>query len=80
MTFTAANGDLLRATNVGTSTPSRPGVAFQGTTTFIGGTGRFANASGQARAAGTANFLTNTAEFTLDGWIAYEAQARGPQQ
>lgn len=78
LTFTAANGDVLRATNVGTSAPSGPGVRFQGTTTFIGGTGRFANATGEAHVEGTANFLTNTAAFTVvDGWIAYHASALG---
>ena len=79
-TFTAANGDVLRATNVGTSAPSGTGVRFQGTTTFVGGTGRFADATGEARLEGTANFLTNTAEFTIvDGRIAYDASARGQQ-
>jgi hypothetical protein len=80
LTFTAANGDVLRATNVGTSAPDGPGVRFRGTTTFTGGTGRFANAIGQARLEGTANFLANTAEFTVvDGWIGYGASARGRQ-
>jgi hypothetical protein len=74
LTYTAANGDVLRATNVGTSAPSGPGVRFQGTTIFVGGTGRFVNATGEARIAGTANFLTNTATFAIvDGWIAYGA-------
>ena len=39
--------------------------------TFTGGTGRFANAPGQATAVGSANFQTNTASFELDGTIAY---------
>lgn len=80
LTFTAENGDVLRATNAGTSAPGGPGVTFQGTTTFVGGTGRFASATGEARIAGTANFATNTAEFTVvDGWIAYGAAARSQQ-
>ena len=75
-TFTAPNGDVLRATNVGTSAPSGSGVQFQGTTTFVGGTGRFANATGEARLEGTANCLTNTATLSVvDGWIAYDASA-----
>ena len=79
-TLTAANGDVLRATNVGTSVPDGPGVRFQGATTFVGGTGRFANATGEARIEGRADFLTNTATFTVvDGWIAYDASARGQQ-
>ena len=79
-TLTAANGDVLRATNVGTSAPGGPGVRFQGTTTFVGGTGRFANATGEAHIQGTANFLTNTAAFVIvDGWIAYHVSSRGQQ-
>jgi len=80
LTFTAANGDVLRATNVGTSAPGGSGVVFQGITTLVGGTGRFANATGEARIAGTANFATNTAEFTIvDGWITYDAAAGGQE-
>ena len=71
-TYTAANGDLLRAVNVGTNVPNGPGVRFSATTTFVGGTGRFANATGQASVEGTASFLTNTASYTVDGWIAYK--------
>jgi hypothetical protein len=72
-TYTAANGDVLRAANVGTNVPNGPGVRFSAVTTFVGGTGRFANATGQARIEGTASFLTNTATYTVDGWIAYDA-------
>jgi hypothetical protein len=80
LTFTAANGDVLRATNVGSSVPSAAGVAFQGTMTFIGGTGRFANATGAARVEGTADLMASTAAFTVvDGWIAYDASARRGQ-
>ena len=70
-TYTAANGDILRVTNVGTNVPNGPGVRFSATTTFVGGTGRFAHATGQAHIEGTASFLTNTASYTLDGWITY---------
>ena len=39
---------------------------------FIGGTGRFARASGSARVVGTASFATNTSTFTfVDGRIAF---------
>ena len=75
LTYTAANGDILRAVNTGTNVPNGPGVRFSATTTFVGGTGRFANATGQARIEGTASFLTNTASYTVDGWIVYEAAA-----
>jgi len=71
ITFTSANGDVLRAASVGTSTPAGPGVAFQAAMTFIGGTGRFAWVTGSAQVVGTASFLTNTASFTLEGWLGY---------
>jgi len=74
-TYTAANGDVLRVANVGTNVPNGPGVRFSAVTTFVGGTGRFANATGEARIEGTASFLTNTATYTVDGWIAYDAAA-----
>ena len=77
-TFTAANGDVLYATNTGSSAPSGPGVvSFVTTITFVGGTGRFANATGQMTGAGTANLLARTTVVTNEGWIAYDASDRG---
>ena len=76
VTYTAANGDILRAVNVGTSVRSGAGVVFSATVTFVGGTGRFARASGEARAVGTADFVANASDYTLDGWIAYDAADR----
>ena len=78
-TYTASNGDILRAVNIGTNTPNGPGVRFSATTTFVGGTGRFAHATGEAHLEGTASFLTNTATYTLDGWISYDASDAGSQ-
>ena len=79
-TLTAPNGDVLRVLAVGTSTPRDPGlVDFVATLTFVGGTGRFANATGQARAEGTANLATRTTVVALDGWIAYDASDRRPR-
>ncbi|HUQ81492.1 MAG TPA: hypothetical protein VM076_10155 [Gemmatimonadaceae bacterium] len=72
VTFTAANGDILRASSTGTSTPNGPGVAFNAVMTFAGGTGRFAHASGSARVVGTASFITNSSTFKLvDGSISF---------
>ena len=68
------NGDILRVMTAGTNTPNGPGVRFSATMTFVGGTGRFANATGQAQVEGAASFITNTASFTVDGWIAYDGQ------
>ena len=76
-TFTAANGDMLRAVHAGTSAPSGPGlVSFVTTLTFVGGTGRFANATGQMTGEGTANLITRTTSVTNEGWIAYDASDR----
>ena len=76
-TLTAANGDVLRLVSVGTTTPAGPGlVRFVATFTFAGGTGRFTNATGQARGEGTANLATRTTTFELDGWIAFDASDR----
>ena len=72
VTFTAPNGDILRATSAGTSEPNGAGVMFVAVMTFDGGTGRFARASGSARVVGTASFVTSTATFKfVDGWIAF---------
>lgn len=77
-TITAANGDVLLVKNVGTSQPAGPGlVRFSAIMTFVGGTGRFADASGEARAEGTANLITRTTAIDImEGWIAYDASTR----
>lgn len=76
-TFTAANGDVLRATHAGTSAPGGPGlVNFVTTITIVGGTGRFANATGQMTGEGTANLITRTTAVTNEGWIVYDASDR----
>lgn len=74
-TFTAANGDELRATSTGTSRPGAgPGeIDFDAMLTIVGGTGRFTNATGQVHDWGTANVVTHAVSFSLDGWIAYDA-------
>ena len=76
-TFTAANGDVLRAVGSGTNAPSGPGRArFTATLTFVGGTGRFAGATGEARVEGESTLATRTASLTLEGWVAYDASDR----
>lgn len=72
LTFTAANGDVLRATSITQGTPTGPAsVSLAGTFVFTGGTGRFANATGQANFTGTADFATGRSQFTMRGGIAY---------
>jgi hypothetical protein len=77
LTLTAANGDVLRGSNVGTHVSNGPTSVFSSVLTLTGGTGRFANATGQWRLEGTADHMTNTATFTVvDGWITYDASDR----
>lgn len=72
-TFTAANGDVLRAVGSGTSAPAGPGqIGFSATLTFTGGTGRFAEATGEAHVEGVAQLSTSTATMEIvGGWIRY---------
>lgn len=72
-TLTAANGDQLRHTAIGEIRPGNaPGeVAFDGTLTFTGGTGRFASASGSATASGVASLITSTGSFSMNGRVIY---------
>ena len=70
--LTAANGDELHVTHVGTSAPAGPGlVSFVAQMTIVGGTGRFAGATGTARGVGLANLATRTSSVRLDGTISY---------
>jgi hypothetical protein len=70
--WTAANGDELHLTHTGTSGLVAPGmVGFVAQMTVVGGTGRFAGATGSARGTGVANLVARTASVTLDGWIKY---------
>ena len=76
-TMTAANGDQLYLTVVGTSAPAGPGlVSFVGTFTIEGGTGRFANATGTATGEGIANLVTRQTAVTIEGEIVYDASGR----
>jgi hypothetical protein len=79
-TFIAANGDELHATSRGTSKPGNgPGlIDVDATLTVVGGTGCFANATGQIHDWGTANTVTHVV-FMLDGWITYDASAKAKQ-
>ena len=72
-TLTAANGDQVYTAHTGTSSPgTTPGtVDFVATLTITGGTGRFAGATGELRAEGTATLATRTTRVHFEGWIAY---------
>jgi len=77
ITLTAANGDLLRTSDVSMRTAFLPtSFLFTGTTTIVSGTGRFANATGALQAEGEVDLMTGAASFAYDGRIAYDASDR----
>jgi hypothetical protein len=78
ITYTAASGELMFASSIGTATPGAAGILhFTGVTTIIGGTGRFTGASGVMNATGTLDSSTGNASFSYEGQIAYSAGSRG---
>jgi hypothetical protein len=72
-TYTARNGDQLRASFLGTgSQPDEMGnVCFEGTETYSGGTGRFTDATGSATVDGCASLPRQRGFFTVDGTIRF---------
>jgi hypothetical protein len=71
--FTAANGDQLFATAVGTASPPDVNgiITLSGTLTFTGGTGNFSGATGTSQLQGTANIFASTGQYTFTGTISY---------
>lgn len=71
--LTAANGDEVHATGTGRNAPAGPGqVGFTATMTIAGGTGRFADATGELRIEGVASLATRSSTFRIvEGWIEY---------
>jgi hypothetical protein len=73
-TLTAANGDTLILSMEFQATFTPDGVEFEGTYVVVGGTGRFAHATGSGSSSGTATFTSPDAgagSFTLGGSISY---------
>ena len=72
-TYTAASGDQLIATFQGSALldPQTGDVSFVGIETFHGGSGRFANATGNSQLEGTASVVTNRGFFTSKGRVSY---------
>ena len=71
MVITASNGDELRATY------SRNADQAVELVEFVGGTGRFANASGDGHQVATVDRSTGTVtSFDLQGWLSYDASDR----
>lgn len=76
--YTAANGDQLRMHFVGAATQTgATTLTFAGTETYTGGTGRFAEASGESSLIGGATFSSflpvpsGTGFWSTSGSIAY---------
>lgn len=74
--FTAANGDRLFASFTGQGSPTEiPGVvSILENATITGGTGRFANASGEFVALRSFDFATNLTSGSLEGTIFIPAR------
>ena len=72
--YTAANGDVLLTRFEGHITAANgPDVAFEGTETYLGGTGRFSDATGVSALVGSAVLpgLTGTGAYTTTGTISF---------
>ena len=71
-TFLAADGSTITTHYEGTQQAPVAGVAtVEATHTVVGGTGRFAGASGTWPSSGTIDFTTGSSSATLSGWITY---------
>jgi hypothetical protein len=71
LTLTAANGDVLLATYVGSPGPD----GLEEYVTFDGGSGRFEEATGTATAHPRCNRVTGVCDFPMSGVLAYDASA-----
>lgn len=65
--YTTPNGDELHATFTGWGTQSGTDITLQGVETIVGGTGRFAGATGTATATGGASVATSTGYYNTTG-------------
>jgi hypothetical protein len=75
-TYTAANKDELDTTFAGftTSPLGSLEITFTGEETFVGGTGRFENATGTTTADGSATLQADQSgvgEYRMKGWIRF---------
>ncbi len=73
--YTAENGDVLRSSIVGSGRFEAGGsVKYSTTEKYEGGTGQFANATGEVTDEGEATFTSQTSgtsSYTTKGWISY---------
>ena len=73
ITYIAANGDQLWSTFTGPGTIelATGKAVFNGTETFVGGTGRFTGATGSSDTAGQGSLVDNRGFLTISGTISY---------
>ena len=73
ITYVAANGDELWSMFAGPGAIDfATGIAtFDGVETYVGGTGRYANATGQSRTAGQGSLVDNMGRLAISGDISY---------
>ena len=76
--YTAANGDILNTTGTGVATflPDFSGISFSFNETVVGGTGRFANASGNVTRIGSSRFSDGSGSWEIGGTLIYAASDR----
>jgi hypothetical protein len=70
-TYTSPSGDELHASFSGTGAVAFPVVTFNGTETFAGGTGKFANAAGTAQLDGSARLDLLLGSFVTSGSLTF---------
>ncbi len=77
-TYRAANGDILNTTGTGVATLNSDfsGMSFSLNETVVGGTGRFANASGTASRMGSSRFSDGKGSWEISGTLTYAASNR----
>ena len=73
ITYAAANGNLLRSTfdGAGSIDFTTGNIAFEGTETYAGGTGRFSEASGTSYLEGSASAVTLNGFYVTLGTLSY---------
>jgi hypothetical protein len=76
ITYRAANGDVLRSRHQGASENPAVGTGSVSHHEYVGGTGRFAGASGEATSHTACNRSTGTCVFSLQGTLRYDASDR----
>jgi hypothetical protein len=77
-TYRATNGDILNTTGTGLAmlNGDMSGMTFSFNESVVGGTGRFANASGSATRIGSSRFSDGKGSWEISGTLTYAASDR----